>query len=102
MTEVGQVPNLEEMADRLAIIEIIHTYARGVDRADAEILKSACWDDAELDYGGYKGPAHPFCDALPDGLRKFVNTQIIKIRSALIPNQMLCKFLLICIKIVRV
>ena len=75
MAEVGQVPNLEEMADRLAIIEIMHTYARGVDRADAEILKSACWDDAELDYGGYKGPAHAFCDALPDGLRKFVNTQ---------------------------
>ena len=75
MTEVGRVPNLEEMADRLAIIEVIHTYARGVDRADAEILKSTCWDDAELDYGGYKGPAHPFCDALPNGLRNFVNTQ---------------------------
>lgn len=75
MTEVGQVPNLDEMADRLAIIEIIHTYARGVDRADAEILKSTCWEDAELDYGGYKGPAHSFCDALPNGLRNFINTQ---------------------------
>ena len=64
MIEVGRVPNLEEMADRLAIIEIIHMYARGVDRADAGILKSTCWEDAELDYGGYKGPAHPFCDAL--------------------------------------
>ena len=75
MAEVGRVPNLEEMADRLAIIEIIHTYARGVDRADAGILKSTCWDDAELDYGGYKGPAHAFCEMLPDGLRMFLNTQ---------------------------
>lgn len=75
MGEVGQVPGLEEMADRLAILEVIHTYARGVDRADAEILKSACWPDSELDYGGYKGPAYPFCDMLPDGLRNFVNTQ---------------------------
>ncbi len=75
MTETGKVPSLEEMADRLAIQEVIHTYARGVDRADADILKSACWPDSEVDYGGYQGPAHPFCDALPDGLRKFVNTQ---------------------------
>ena len=75
MTEVGKVPTLEEMADRMAIQEVIHMYARGVDRADADILKSACWPDSELDYGGYKGPAHPFCEALPDGLRKFVNTQ---------------------------
>ena len=75
MQEPGRVPGLEEMADKLAIIEVIHTYARGVDRADAGILKSACWEDAELDYGGYKGPAHPFCDALPTGLKNFVNTQ---------------------------
>ena len=75
MSEVGQVPGLEEMADRMAILEVIHTYVRGVDRADAEILKSACWPDSEVDYGGYKGPAHPFCDMLPSGLRNFVNTQ---------------------------
>ncbi|MBL6689533.1 MAG: nuclear transport factor 2 family protein [Pseudomonadales bacterium] len=75
MTEVGKVPTLEELADRLAIQEVIHTYARGVDRADADILKSTCWEDSEVDYGGYKGPAHPFLDMLPDGLRKFVNTQ---------------------------
>jgi hypothetical protein len=65
MAEVGQVLNLEEMADRLAIIEIMHAYARVVDRADAEILKSAYWDDAELDYGGYKGSAHVFCTVFP-------------------------------------
>lgn len=75
MHEVGKVPDPGELADRLAIQEVIHVYARGVDRADAQILKSTCWPDAEVDYGGYKGPAHPFCDALPDGLRKFVNTQ---------------------------
>lgn len=75
MTEVGQVPGIQEIADRLAIVEVIHTYARGVDRADAGILKSTCWPDSELDYGGYKGPAYPFCDSLPDGLKNFVNTQ---------------------------
>ncbi len=72
---VGQVPSLEVMADRMAITEIIHMYARGVDRADADILKSTCWEDSELDYGGYKGPAYPFLEALPGGLKNFVNTQ---------------------------
>ena len=75
LKEPGKVPGAEELADRLAIIEVIHVYARGVDRADADILKSTCWEDGTLDYGGYKGPAHPFCDALPNGLRNYVNTQ---------------------------
>ena len=75
MREPGKVPSLEDMADRLAITEVIHLYARGVDRADADILKSTCWDDAEVDYGGYKGPAHAFLEALPTGLKNFVNTQ---------------------------
>ena len=75
MSETGKVPTPEELADRMAIQEVIHTYARGLDRADADILKSACWSDSEVDYGGYRGPAHPFCDALPLSLRNFVNTQ---------------------------
>lgn len=75
MSETGKVPTQEELADKMAIQEVIHTYARGLDRADANILKSTCWPDAKVDYGGYQGQAHPFCDALPDALRNFVNTQ---------------------------
>ena len=63
------------MADKLAIIEIIHAYARGVDRADSEILKSTCWEDAEVDYGGYQGLAHPFCESLPTAIKNYKNTQ---------------------------
>ena len=75
MSETGKVPTSAEMADRLAIQEVIHAWSRGLDRADAELLKSVAWPDSEVDYGGYKGPTHPFCDLLPDALKNYVNTQ---------------------------
>lgn len=75
MTEVGQVPGPEEVADRLAIVEVIHTYSRGLDRADPDILKSTCWPDASVDYGFFKGEAHPFLENMPAGLKRYRNTQ---------------------------
>ena len=89
MAEVGQVPNLEEMADRLAIIEIMHTYARGVDRADAEILKSAYWDDAELNYGGYKGSLMHFALS---SLQRSPSTdpRVILLRQERLQDQRVC------------
>lgn len=75
MAETGTVPSLEEIADRLAINEVVAMHSRGVDRASADILKSCYWDDAEVDYGGYKGPAHPFCEMLPEAIKRYANTQ---------------------------
>ena len=75
MNDIGKTQTLDELADKLAIIEIIHAYARGVDRADSGILKSTCWEDAEVDYGGYKGLAHPFCESLPNAIKNYKNTQ---------------------------
>ena len=74
-SDLGRVPNSAEVADKLAIIEIIHAYARGVDRADADLLKATCWEDATLDYGFFKGDAHPFLAQLVVGLQQHVNTQ---------------------------
>ena len=74
MNDIGKTQTLDELADKLAIIEIIHAYARGVDRADSGILKSTCWEDAEVDYGGYKGLAHPFCESLPNAIKNYKNT----------------------------
>ena len=75
MTETGTVPGPEQVADRMAITDVIYTHCRGVDRASEEILKSTYWPDAEVDYGGYKGPAHPFCESLPGAIRRYSNTQ---------------------------
>ena len=35
-------------------------YMRGLDRLDAELLRSVFFDDARVDYGFYRGPAREF------------------------------------------
>lgn len=71
MTETGAIPSPAELADRSAIEDVIYTHSRGVDRADAAILKSAYWPDAEVAYGSFNGPAHEFCDLLAAGIRRY-------------------------------
>ena len=69
MAETGRVPDTSEVADRLAIQEVIGMHCRGVDRANADILMSCYWPDAEGDYGGYRGAAHPFCGPLTEAIQ---------------------------------
>ena len=73
--ETGQVPNLAEVADRLAIQDVLAQHSRGVDRACEATLKSAYWPDAEVAYGGFNGPAHQFCETLPAGIKRYAATQ---------------------------
>jgi len=73
--ETGKVPNLSELADRLAIQDVLAKHSRGVDRADEAILKSAYWPDATVAYGGFNGPAHQFCERLPGAIKRYAGTQ---------------------------
>ncbi|NJN52126.1 MAG: nuclear transport factor 2 family protein [Gammaproteobacteria bacterium] len=73
--ETGQVPSLAEVADRMAIHDVLNLHCRGVDRADEATLKSAYWPDAEVAYGAFNGNAHEFCHFLPRAIRSFVRTQ---------------------------
>ena len=75
MNSTGKIPNLKEIADRLAIQDVLYRHCRGVDRADAVLLKSAYWPEAEVAYGAYNGPAHPFCENLPTTITKYAATQ---------------------------
>jgi hypothetical protein len=50
---VSQIKN--ELADREAIRDCLSRYSRGVDRCDAEMLRSAYWEDAEDDHTLFKG-----------------------------------------------
>ncbi len=72
--ETGRIPNTAEVADRLAIFDVLAQHSRGVDRADEAILKSAYWPDAEVAYGGFNGLAHTFCEFLPTGIRNYART----------------------------
>jgi hypothetical protein len=41
----------EEVADRLAIMDLLNRYARGIDRCDLAVLREVWWPDAVADYG---------------------------------------------------
>lgn len=73
--DTGRIPTPDELADRLAIMDVIVQHSRGVDRADAAILKSAYWPDATVAYGAFEGAAHAFCEFLPDAIRHYARTQ---------------------------
>lgn len=51
---------VKRLVDQAAILGALHRYCRGVDRADAELTRSAYHPDATDDHGGFKGPAHDF------------------------------------------
>lgn len=75
MAETGRIPEASEVADRLAIQEVLAVHCRGVDRADEATLKTAYWPDATVAYGGFDGNAHEFCAILPGAIRSYVRTQ---------------------------
>jgi ketosteroid isomerase-like protein len=74
-TETGRVPDLAEVADTLAIYDVLAKHSRGVDRADEALLKSAYWPDATVEYGSFDGLAHEFCGMLPAGIKRYASTQ---------------------------
>ena len=84
----GTSPDPQETASRLAILEILNMHCRGLDRCEAEWIKSTYWDDAVVDYGAFKGPAHAFADIVVTALRSqyemtqhFLGNTLIDIRS---------------------
>jgi hypothetical protein len=50
----------EELADREAIRECLYRYSRGVDRLDADMLRSAYWPDAIDTHLEFKGNVEQF------------------------------------------
>ena len=53
---------IQELLDKQAIREILERYCRGVDRLDAELIRSCYHSDAEDDHGGFKGNGWEFAD----------------------------------------
>ena len=57
-----QTPTPEQLADREAIREVANRYSHGVDRLDAETMRSAYWPEAIDDHGVFVGNAWEFVD----------------------------------------
>jgi hypothetical protein len=53
---------LQELLDREAIRDCLYRYCRGIDRLDAEALRSAYWPDGTDRHGAYQGSAKGFID----------------------------------------
>jgi len=51
---------LHELADREAIRECLYRYSRGVDRLDADMIRSAYWPDAVDEHLDFAGNAEEF------------------------------------------
>ena len=59
-------PDLDALADEQAIRDALARYWRGIDRADADLVRGAYHPGAYDDHGYYKGPVEGFVETLPD------------------------------------
>jgi len=53
---------LSDIADRAEILDCLNRYARGMDRHDRDLARSAYHDDAIDDHLGFSGPVDDFLD----------------------------------------
>jgi hypothetical protein len=53
---------IQQLSDIEDIREVARRYCRGVDRLDAECMKSAYWPEATDDHGVFVGNAHEFVE----------------------------------------
>jgi len=67
--------SLRQLLDREAIRAAMARYARGVDRIDVALIKSAFWPGAIDEHGTFNGPADQFADYLGTSLQNFAATQ---------------------------
>lgn len=68
--EIGETPDAAEIANQMAIREILHAHCRGVDRCDPACIESAYWPEAEVAYGAFDGRAHDFAAMVVEVLRQ--------------------------------
>lgn len=66
-----EVAEVREMLDRRRIHACLLRYARGVDRLDTELIRSAFWPDARDSHGQMDGTVEEFIDA-------WVPTQVVR------------------------
>ena len=62
LDNLGSPPGSIELADRLAILDILAGHSRGLDRLDAELLRSVFFEDAFCEYGFYNGEPGAFIE----------------------------------------
>lgn len=67
-------PQMQATIDRMDIMQVLARHSHGVDRCDAEVLRSCYWDDATVDYAGSSGGAHEVVTNIATNLRNMERT----------------------------
>src|SRR4051812_23819441 len=57
-------PTSEELVDRACIRDVLERYCRGLDRCDADVLRSVYWPDSYDDHGIWEGPGQELAGAI--------------------------------------
>ena len=65
----------EELADKLAIMDVLNRYARGIDRCDLAVLRDVWWPEAVADYGSGEVGALAWSDGVVPALAAMRRTQ---------------------------
>ncbi|WP_225010134.1 MULTISPECIES: nuclear transport factor 2 family protein [Novosphingobium] len=65
----------EQVADRLAIMDLLNRYARGIDRCDPDVLRAVWWPGAKADYGSGEVDALAWSDGVIPALSSMRRTQ---------------------------
>ena len=71
----GEIPGTGEIADRLAILDLLARHSRGLDRRHLATLQGSYWPDATVDYGSFKGAAHEFAAIVLPGLGQAISDE---------------------------
>ncbi len=66
---------MSDTADRLAIMDRLCRYARGIDRCDLDTLLDVFWPGATADFGQGEGPAADWARATVNALAGMLRTQ---------------------------
>jgi SnoaL-like domain len=67
-------PSPEQLCAIEACREASRRYSYGLDRLDGDVMKSACWSEAIVDYGAFVGNAWDFCDRTVSSHGRFTFT----------------------------
>lgn len=66
---------MTDVADRLAIADVLCRYARGIDRCDEEVLRAVWWPGAACDYGNGVSDAGEWSATVVQALATMLRTQ---------------------------
>ena len=82
MTAQERIRRIDEMLAKDAIYDVLCRYCHGIDRCDAETLRSAYWPDATETHGTFNGNAWEFAVFMTDNMRANMRSSQQKIGNA--------------------